>query len=79
MTQIVFLLLAGVGLSYLLDISAGHQFPIITILCLFGAFLAYVYSAPPPKLNKMVVWEIMLMVLVILLGLGGVVILYLKS
>ena len=52
MTQIVFLLLAGVGLSYLLDISAGHQFPIITILCLFGAFLAYIYSAQPLKLKQ---------------------------
>ena len=51
-TQIVFLLLAGVGLSYLLDISAGHQFPIITILCLFGAFLAYIYSAQPLKLKQ---------------------------
>ena len=51
-TQIVFLLLAGVGLSYFLDVSAGHQFPIITILCLFGAFLAYIYSAPPLKLKQ---------------------------
>ncbi len=51
-SQIVFLLLAGVGLSYFLDFAAGHKFPIITILCLFGAFLAYIYSAPPLKLKQ---------------------------
>ena len=51
-SQIVFLLLAGVGLSYFLDFTAGHKFPIITILCLFGAFLAYIYSAPPLKLKQ---------------------------
>ncbi|NEP85801.1 MAG: chlorophyll synthase ChlG [Okeania sp. SIO2C2] len=51
-TQIVVLLLAGVGLSYLLDLSAGHEFPIITVLCLFGAFIAYIYSAPPLKLKQ---------------------------
>ena len=51
-SQIVFLLLAGVGLSYFLDFSAGHKFPTITILCLFGAFLAYIYSAPPLKLKQ---------------------------
>ena len=51
-SQIVFLLLAGVGLSYFLDFAADHKFPIITILCLFGAFLAYIYSAPPLKLKQ---------------------------
>ncbi|NEO55206.1 MAG: chlorophyll synthase ChlG [Okeania sp. SIO3B5] len=51
-TQIVFLLLAGVCLSYFLDLSAGHDFPIITMLCLFGAFIAYIYSAPPLKLKQ---------------------------
>jgi len=51
-TQILVLLLVGVGLSYLLDLSVGHDFPIITMLCLFGAFLAYIYSAPPLKLKQ---------------------------
>ncbi len=51
-TQIVVLLLAGVSLSYLLDLSVGHEFPIITVLCLFGAFIAYIYSAPPLKLKQ---------------------------
>ncbi|NEN91912.1 MAG: chlorophyll synthase ChlG [Okeania sp. SIO3H1] len=51
-TQILVLLLSGVGISYLLDLWAGHDFPIITILCLFGSFLAYIYSAPPLKLKQ---------------------------
>lgn len=51
-TQILVLLLSGVGISYILDLWAGHDFPIITILCLFGAFLAYIYSAPPLKLKQ---------------------------
>lgn len=51
-TQILVLLLTGVGLSYLLDLWAGHDFPIITILCLVGAFIAYIYSAPPLKLKQ---------------------------
>lgn len=51
-TQIIVLLLSGVGISYLLDLWAGHDFPIITILCLFGSFLAYIYSAPPLKLKQ---------------------------
>ncbi|NEP41787.1 MAG: chlorophyll synthase ChlG, partial [Okeania sp. SIO2H7] len=51
-TQILVLLLSGVGISYILDLWAGHDFPMITILCLFGAFLAYIYSAPPLKLKQ---------------------------
>lgn len=51
-TQILVLLLSGVGLSYLLDLWAGHEFPMITMLCLGGAFLAYIYSAPPLKLKQ---------------------------
>jgi chlorophyll synthase len=51
-TQIVVLLLAGLGLSYILDIWAGHDFPTITCLAIGGAFLAYIYSAPPLKLKK---------------------------
>ncbi len=51
-TQILLLLAAGVGLSYGLDQWAGHEFPTITVLCLGGAFLSYIYSAPPLKLKK---------------------------
>ena len=50
--QILVLLLAGLGLSYLLDLWAGHEFPIMLCLTLGGAFLAYIYSAPPLKLKQ---------------------------
>jgi chlorophyll synthase len=51
-SQIVVLLLGGVGLSYLLDVWSGHDFPIMTILTVGGAFIAYIYSAPPLKLKQ---------------------------
>jgi chlorophyll synthase len=51
-TQIVLLLVAGVVLAYGLDVWAGHTFPTITTLALGGAFLAYIYSAPPLKLKQ---------------------------
>jgi chlorophyll synthase len=51
-TQIIVLLLAGLGVSYLLDLWAEHEFPIMTCLTLFGAFIAYIYSAPPLKLKQ---------------------------
>lgn len=51
-TQILALLIAGVGLAYILDRWAGHEFPTITCIALGGAFLAYIYSAPPLKLKK---------------------------
>jgi chlorophyll synthase len=51
-SQILFLLLGGVGLSYLLDLWAGHEFPIMTVLTMGGAFIAYIYSAPPLKLKQ---------------------------
>jgi chlorophyll synthase len=51
-TQILVLLLAGIGVAYTLDLWAGHEFPILTCLTLGGAFLAYIYSAPPLKLKK---------------------------
>ena len=46
------LLFAGLGLSYVLDRWAGHDFPTITCIALGGTFLAYIYSAPPLKLKK---------------------------
>lgn len=51
-TQILVLLFAGIGLSYLLDLWVGHKFPIMLCLTLGGAFLAYIYSAPPLKLKQ---------------------------
>jgi chlorophyll synthase len=51
-TQILVLLFAGIALAYGLDRWAGHEFPTITVLALFGSFLSYIYSAPPLKLKK---------------------------
>jgi chlorophyll/bacteriochlorophyll a synthase len=51
-TQIVILLLGSLGLSYLLDRWAGHEIPVMLYLTLGGAFIAYIYSAPPLKLKQ---------------------------
>ncbi|KAM0922973.1 hypothetical protein ACQ4PT_005837 [Festuca glaucescens] len=51
-TQIWVLLLGGLGLGALLDIWAGHDFPIIFYLGLGGSLLSYIYSAPPLKLKQ---------------------------
>jgi chlorophyll/bacteriochlorophyll a synthase len=51
-TQILVLLAAGLGLSYLLDRWADHDFPIMFCLTLLGTFVAYIYSAPPLKLKQ---------------------------
>ena len=51
-TQIIFLLVAGFGLAYALDVWGGNEFPKITIITLIGAFLAFIYSAPPLKLKQ---------------------------
>lgn len=51
-TQILVLLGLGLTLGYVLDIWAGHEFPIMFFLTLGGAFLAYIYSAPPLKLKQ---------------------------
>ncbi|MBP0022159.1 MAG: chlorophyll synthase ChlG [Cyanobacteria bacterium SBLK] len=51
-TQIIVLLLGGLGVGYLLDVWAGHDFPVMVCLTIFGAFIAYIYSAPPLKLKK---------------------------
>ena len=51
-TQIWVLLIAGLALAYGLDWYVGHEFPTLTCLTLGGAFLAYIYSAPPLKLKR---------------------------
>lgn len=51
-TQILFLLFGGWAIAFLLDQWAGHEFPTVTCLAIGGAFLAYIYSAPPLKLKK---------------------------
>jgi chlorophyll/bacteriochlorophyll a synthase len=50
--QVWVLLLAGWAIAYGLDIWAHHAFPTITVLAILGAFLAYIYSAPPLKLKQ---------------------------
>ncbi|KAK4796253.1 hypothetical protein SAY86_028579 [Trapa natans] len=50
--QIWALLLAGLGLAGLLDVWAGHNFPIVFYLALGGSLLSYIYSAPPLKLKQ---------------------------
>jgi chlorophyll synthase len=50
--QILVLLFGGISVAYGLDVWANHDFPIMTALTLFGAFVAYIYSAPPLKLKK---------------------------
>ena len=51
-TQMLVLLFGGLGISYLLDLWAGHEFPVMFCLTLGGAFIAYIYSAPPLKLKQ---------------------------
>ena len=50
--QIWFLLLGGLGISYGLDGWAGHEFPTVLALSIFGSFISYIYSAPPLKLKQ---------------------------
>ena len=51
-TQIIVLLLGSLVLSYVLDLVTGHDFPVMFCLTLGGAFVAYIYSAPPLKLKQ---------------------------
>jgi chlorophyll synthase len=50
--QIWILLLSGLGISYGLDVWAGHDFPTVLALSIFGSFISYIYSAPPLKLKQ---------------------------
>ncbi len=50
--QIWVLLLGGLGISYGLDVWAGHDFPMVFALSVFGSFISYIYSAPPLKLKQ---------------------------
>jgi len=50
--QIWILLIAGIGVAVTLDLGVGHEDFIITKLAIGGAFLAYIYSAPPLKLKQ---------------------------
>ena len=50
-SQMAFLLIGGGALAYNLDGWAGNDWPVITAVATFGAFMAYIYSAPPLKLK----------------------------
>ena len=50
--QIWVLLIAGLGVSYGLDVWAGHDIPAVFLLALGGSFVSYIYSAPPLKLKQ---------------------------
>lgn len=46
------LLLGGIAVAFGLDKWAGHETPTLTGLAIFGAFISYIYSAPPLKLKQ---------------------------
>ncbi|KFF41882.1 MAG: chlorophyll synthase ChlG [Candidatus Atelocyanobacterium thalassa] len=50
--QILVLLTLGIVLSYGLDVWSNHEFPTMLCLTLGGAFISYIYSAPPLKLKR---------------------------
>lgn len=50
--QVLILLATGLAIAFSLDRWAGHAFPTITLLAVGGAFIAYIYSAPPLKLKQ---------------------------
>ena len=50
--QIWVLLIAGLGVAYLLDLWAHHTIPSVLLLALGGSFVSYIYSAPPLKLKQ---------------------------
>jgi len=50
--QIWVLLLAGLGVAYLLDLWANHTIPSVLLLALGGSFVSFIYSAPPLKLKQ---------------------------
>lgn len=50
--QIWVLLLAGLGMSYGLDVWAQHTTPVVFLLAVGGSFVSFIYSAPPLKLKQ---------------------------
>ncbi|WP_269624355.1 chlorophyll synthase ChlG [Prochlorococcus marinus] len=50
--QIWVLLIAGLGVAYLLDLWAHHTIPSVFLLALGGSFVSFIYSAPPLKLKQ---------------------------
>ena len=50
--QIWILLIAGLAVSYGLDVWASHEIPAVLLLALGGSLMSYIYSAPPLKLKQ---------------------------
>ena len=50
--QIWVLLITGLGVSYGLDVWAGHDIPAVFLLAVGGSLVSYIYSAPPLKLKQ---------------------------
>lgn len=50
--QIWVLLIAGLAVSYGLDVWASHEIPAVLLLALGGSLMSYIYSAPPLKLKQ---------------------------
>ena len=50
--QIWGLLIAGLAVSWGLDVWAGHSTPVLFLLALGGSFVSFIYSAPPLKLKQ---------------------------
>ena len=50
--QIWGLLIAGLAVSWGLDVWAGHSTPVLFQLALGGSFVSFIYSAPPLKLKQ---------------------------
>ena len=50
--QIWGLLIAGLAVSWGLDLWAGHTIPVLLLLALGGSFVSFIYSAPPLKLKQ---------------------------
>jgi chlorophyll synthase len=50
--QIYVLLFGGWAAAWTLDQWCEHDFPIVTLLVLFGSWISYIYSAPPLKLKQ---------------------------
>ena len=50
--QIWVLLIAGLAVSYGLDVWASHEIPAVLLLALGGSLMSFIYSAPPLKLKQ---------------------------
>ena len=50
--QMYTLLFGGWAAAWTLDQWCEHDWPVVTVLVLFGSYISYIYSAPPLKLKQ---------------------------